>query len=254
MCLRRKRKPQQMEAPTFQCYETRSLAPEDKARISHWATTLRDLSALTLPYFFGMYMDSLRNVLAHSAGLCVALAHFLLFSHLDQKRIGIDTKFPQSWVSSASLVLVAAFRLCLCLALGNAFTQHLWRIVRLNPVKVADLERYYNMQKDPFALLNLRVLLKAPSLYAMAFLGISIGLAGIFPPGALTVESRLYQSVHTQAVGVFNASFMGNGSLDNALDHSLLRRGRLLIPPYLYSPLKATLKATLLTKIAKLNR
>lgn len=176
------------------------------------------------------------NVLTHPTGLCVALAHFLLFNHLNQKRIGIDTRFPQSWVSSTSLILVTAFRLCLCLALGNAFTQHLWRIVRINPVKVADLERYYSMQKDPLALLHLQVLLKAPSLYAMAFLGFSIGLAGIFPPGALTVESKGYQSVKSQNVGVFNASFMGNGSLENALDRSLLQRGRLFLPPYLYSP------------------
>lgn len=50
---------EQREAPLFQCYETRSPAPEDEARISHWATTLRDLSALMLPYFFGMYVNSL---------------------------------------------------------------------------------------------------------------------------------------------------------------------------------------------------
>jgi hypothetical protein len=149
---------------------------------------------------------------------------------------------------------VTALRLCLCLALGNAFTQHLWRIVRLNPVKVADLDRYFSMQKDPLALLHSRVLLKAPSLYAMAFLGFSIGLAVVFPPGALTVEGKLYHSVQTQSVGVFNASFMGDGSLKNALDQSLLQRGRLFIPPYLYSPIKGTLKTTLLTKIAKLNR
>jgi hypothetical protein len=106
----------------------------------------------------------------------------------------------------------------------------------LNPVKVADLDRYYSMQKYPLALLHSRVLLKAPSLYAMAFLGFTIGLAVIFPPGALTVEGKLYESVRTQSVGIFDASFRGNGFLAAAIDQSLVRGGELLVHPYLYSP------------------
>jgi hypothetical protein len=177
----------------------------------------------------------------------------LLFNHLDQKRIGIDTELPQSWVSTLSLVLVTAFRLCLCLALGSAFTQHLWRVVRLNPVKVEDLDRYYSMQNDPRALFHPRVLLKAPSLCAMAFLGFTIGLAVIFPPGALTVKGKVYESIQSQSVGVFNASFMGNGSVDDAIDRSLVKHGTVYIPPYLYRPSNPTFEATLLTNIAKLN-
>lgn len=92
------------------------------------------------------------------------------------------------------------------------------------------------MQNDPRALLHPRVLRKVPWLYSMAFLGFSIGLAVIFPPGALTVEGKDFQSIQAQSVGVFNASFMGNGSLDDALDQSLLQRGRLFIPTYLYGP------------------
>ncbi|KAF2731035.1 hypothetical protein EJ04DRAFT_567215 [Polyplosphaeria fusca] len=207
----------QNEILLSQYYETRSLAPGDEAQVSRWATSLRDFSALMLPYFFG---------------LCIALAHLLLFSLLNQKRVGIDTTIPQSWVSSASFVLVTTFRLCLGLALGDAFTQHLWRITRLNPIKVADLDRYYTIQREPLELLHWRVLFQVPSLYAMAFIGFSIGLATIFPPGALTVEGKLYQNLQNQSVGIFDASFMGNGSLNNALGQSLLRQGRLFMPPY----------------------
>lgn len=153
--------------------------------------------------------------------ICVAIAHFSLFKHLDQKRVRIDTTVPQSWVASISLILVTTFRISICLSLGAAFTQRMWHIVRLNPIKVADLDKYFSMQRDALMLFCSRVLRQAPSLYAMVLIGFTIGLAVVFPPGALTVEGRLYQNVQPQTVGVFNASFMGNGSMSDALRWSL---------------------------------
>ena len=108
----------------------------------------------------------------------------------------------------------------------------MWRIVRLNPIKVADLDKFFSMQRDALMLFHSKVLRKAPSLYAMTLIGFTIGLAVVFPPGALTVEGKLYQNVRHQSVGVFNASFMGNGSMSDALAWSLVRRDPIMEPEY----------------------
>ena len=184
--------------------------------------------------FVCVVLPKSKDLPADCTAICVALAHFFLFEHLDQKRIGVDTTIPQSWVSSISLVLVTMFRISLGLSLGAAFTQHLWRIVRSDPVKVGDLEKYYNMQRDALMLFHGRVLCKVPSLYTMALVGFSIGLAVVFPPGALIVEGKLYQHAESLSVGTFNASFMGNGTLSNALDQSLFQQESQTGRIYLY--------------------
>lgn len=90
------------------------------------------------------------------------------------------------------------------------------------------------MPKDPLSLFHLRILLRSPTLYLMAFVGFSISSAVIFPPGALSVEGRMHESVQTQLVEIFDPSFMGNGSVEDALSRSLLQSPIYPLSPYLY--------------------
>lgn len=61
MSVRQSTETQKKESPRFRCYETRSPALADEARISHWKTTPRDLSALMLPYLLGACMNLLKK-------------------------------------------------------------------------------------------------------------------------------------------------------------------------------------------------
>ena len=160
-----------------------------------------------------------------------------MFHYLDQKQIGIDTSFPQSWVSSVSFLLLFIFRLCVCFSLGVAFTQHLWRVVRLAPVKVLDLDRYHSIQTDILVLLHPRAIFGAPILFVMASIGLLVGVVVLFLLGALTVESRKFDYVFGQTVGTYNGSYMGNGSIEDALDQSLSHSNSMMMQ-YMYVEVK----------------
>jgi hypothetical protein len=55
----------------------------------------------------------------------------------------------------------------------------------------------------------------------MASIGLLVGVAMIFPPGALTVENRGFDQFLNQTVRTYNGSYMGDGSIEDALDQSL---------------------------------
>ena len=139
--------------------------------------------------------------------------------YLDNKRVDIDTSLPQSWVPSIALVLVNSFRLAICFSLGVAFTQTLWRNIRVAPMTIADFDRLHFVQNDLRALLHMGVLRSAPALSTMAALSWLVTIVIIFPPGSITVVSKDFTSVLKQKVQVFDGASLGNGSYGAAMEH-----------------------------------
>ena len=151
----------------------------------------------------------------------MATTHFVLFQYLNNRRVGIDTAIPQSWVTSISLVLANSFRLSVCFCIGVAFTQHLWRTVRVKSMSVGNLDQLHYLRNDITALFSTSLIRLSPTLVAMGCLGWLISIAAIFPPGAITVTSKLFDQVSDRSVPSFNSTYQGNGTVADAFENLL---------------------------------
>jgi hypothetical protein len=158
--------------------------------------------------------------------MCIAAAHLVLYSYLDDKRINIDTSLPQSWVSAIALVFVNTFRLLICFSLGVAFTQLLWRRIRTTSMPLGDFDRLQQLRTDLRPLLHSKTLQKVSVLSIVAALGWLITVAMILPPGSLTVVAKTFSSVSEQRVPTFNSSFTGNGTFNGANEYMLAIQSR----------------------------
>jgi hypothetical protein len=160
--------------------------------------------------------------------MCIAAAHLVLYSYLDDKRINIDTSLPQSWVSAIALVFVNTFRMSICFSLGVAFTQLLWRRIRTTSMLLGDFDRLQCLQTDLRALLHPKTLRMVSILSIVAALGWLITAAMILPPGSLTVVAKTFRSETEQRVPTFNSSFTGNGTFVSANEYMLAEHSQWL--------------------------
>jgi hypothetical protein len=184
------------------------------------------LFAMIMPYLLGILgtplscFDSVTYIETFQ-GLCIAAAHFALYTYLDGKRIDIDTALLQSWVSAIALVLVNTFRLAVCFSLGVAFTQLLWRRIRTTSMPLGDFDRLEQLQINLRAMLHPKTLRMVYVLSIVAVLGWLITIAMILPPGSLTVVAKKFNSETEQRVLTFNSSFTGNGTFESASEYML---------------------------------
>ncbi|KAH7109615.1 hypothetical protein B0J11DRAFT_235182 [Dendryphion nanum] len=118
----------------------------------------------------------------------------------------------QNWTSSVAFVLVNAFRLAICFSIGVAFSQHLWRIIRITPMTIINFDRSHYMRSDIKVLLDIDILTAMPALTIMMAVSWLTTLVIIFPPGALTVVSKRFDTTSSQQVPSFNGGFVGIGT------------------------------------------
>jgi len=111
--------------------------------------------------------------LTHAA-LLAAILHFVMMHYLDGKPTD-DKKFlAQPYVTSLSLLLVTLFKACLCGSFAIAFTQHLWRVLRIEALRISSIESLHGVRYNPFLLGHWRILHATPLLYLMAMVMVSV--------------------------------------------------------------------------------
>jgi len=147
--------------------------------------------------------------------------HLVVFIVLNDKQADGPNSISQSYVATLSHFLGLLFRSCLCGALIIAFTQYLWRLLRIKTVKISSIERLFNITQNPFSLAHPAVVKTAPTLFILVLFTWILPVAITFPPGALTVVSKPVWSIYDTTVPTYNASFIGNGSFADAQLHSL---------------------------------
>lgn len=96
--------------------------------------------------------------------------------------------------------------------LAIAFAQYLWRLLRVETMKVSTIELLFNIRSNIFVLLRPAALRAAPVLFALATLMWISQVVISFPPGALTVASTQNILNITRVVPTFNASFVRRSS------------------------------------------
>jgi hypothetical protein len=127
------------------------------------------------------------------------LGHYLFFLNLDETAIDSDN-LTQSHVSAVSILLVTLFKSSLSAAVGCCFAQHLWLVLRQDSTSVSLTEKLFVLRSNAFALGDPRAIWRAPVLFSMALFVWFLGIATIYPPGALTVRPLPSTSVNTMEV------------------------------------------------------
>ncbi|ORY14544.1 hypothetical protein BCR34DRAFT_227937 [Clohesyomyces aquaticus] len=153
--------------------------------------------------------------------IACTLAHLFFFRYLDGRRIDIDTSVPQSWIAPISFLLASVFRAALCACLGIAFYQHCWRVLSDSTLTVRAIDRLYVIQQNLLALPHFENARASPTLFLLTCLTWLVPLAILFPSGAIVVTGKLFETSSDIRLPIFNPADIGNGSLSDALRHSL---------------------------------
>lgn len=154
-------------------------------------------------------MAQLGNHVLTSLALLLAIAHLLFFRFIDGREAdGPDRVVPQAYVTTASNILANVFGVSLRGALGVAFCQHLWHLVRASANKVSTIEDMFSVRGNPFLLLKMTLIRAAPALCMCVVIMLGSQVATAFPPGAINVITSQKNSFKTVAIPSFNASFV----------------------------------------------
>ncbi|KAF2129167.1 hypothetical protein P153DRAFT_397338 [Dothidotthia symphoricarpi CBS 119687] len=156
---------------------------------------------------------------------CVfAMLHLVLFIALDKRRTDGPDTLSQSYVAVLSHLLGVSFRASLSGSLAVAYTQYLWRLLRQRPIKISSIETLFKITRNPFLLLQPKLITIAPMLVILAAYTWLLPLAVAFTPGALIVVSDTAQNTSYATVPTYNGSSLGNNSIADAEIHSLAVR------------------------------
>jgi hypothetical protein len=128
-----------------------------------------------------------------------------MMRYLDGKPADDKRYLAQRYVTSMSLLLVAAFKASLCSALAIAFTQHMWKILRNEALRVSSIESLHGVRFNPFLLGKWRVFYATPLLYLMAIIMWLLAIAVLFPPSALTIVNHRFEEENFRLVPTYEA-------------------------------------------------
>jgi hypothetical protein len=137
--------------------------------------------------------------------LVIAILHFIMMRYLDGKPTDDSRYLAQQYVTSTSLLLVAAFKASLCSALATAFTQHMWKILRQEALRVSSIESLHGVRYNPFLLAKWRVFCATPLLYLIAMVMWLLAIAILFPPSALTIVQQRFEEQNSTLVPTYDA-------------------------------------------------
>ena len=118
-------------------------------------------------------------------GVLLAIAHAVFYWWLNGKEV--DDTLPQAWVTNIGTAFAFLVRMFLVMAASIAFVQHQWRNMKAQTFEVNEIDNITTMLEDVFALLNVRLWTKVPTLVIIAIITWLIPVAAVFPPGTLRI-------------------------------------------------------------------
>jgi hypothetical protein len=118
-----------------------------------------------------------------------------------------------------------------------AFTQCLWRLLRMQFIKISSVEVLFSVARNPLLLYHLELLILTPTICLLVLFMWLLPIAVTFPPGALVVVPAHTSSVQVRDVPTYNASFIGNSSVTDSSAKALaIVRGASSMLVYTYVP------------------
>jgi hypothetical protein len=110
----------------------------------------------------------------------------------------------QSQISAVSILLTTIFKAALTASTGICFAQNLWHVLRGNAISLSTIENLFVIRTNLLALSDFRVIWRAPLLFLLALLVWCLGLAVIYPPGALIVTFEAHTFTENYNMSVMN--------------------------------------------------
>jgi hypothetical protein len=102
------------------------------------------------------------------------------------------------------------FKAALTASIGICFAQHLWFVLSGNATSLLTIEKIFSFRTNILALSHLRSIRRAPLLFLMALLVWCLGLATLYPPGALIVIFEAHTLTENYNMSVMNPSVPQN--------------------------------------------
>lgn len=148
-------------------------------------------------------------------------AHLALILHLNNRAVA-NTRIPQSIATALGNFLALIAELMLMSGLAVAYEQILWRQFQQKSLAAFVRETLVGLPGAPWHLIKLQVIRNAWLPWLISLGCIMMPLAGMFPPGTLTIEFRnsVVPSTHPH-VPTMNISDWGFGDFNALMEHSL---------------------------------
>lgn len=151
-----------------------------------------------------------------SSAVTLAIVHLGLFRWLNEQEVDHSSGLSQPFVTGLSYFFVNGFRLLLAASLGISFVQMVWKLLRVRPIQLGDLDNLLSILSNPLQLGRVSLFWRAPVPFLCAVVFWCLPIAMVFPPGALTVETRTLTTVSENTVSTFDPAF-GDGTYDDML-------------------------------------
>jgi hypothetical protein len=135
--------------------------------------------------------------------LLFAIGHLFFFKWLDGT-ITEGRLIRQSHVTTISLLIVTGFKASITLAVGIAFSQHMWLVFRRRTFAIHHIEQIFSLRSNLVHLLKIQNGLGAPILFAMAVFVWILPVATVYPPSALTVSLLRYTQMEMRNVSILD--------------------------------------------------
>ncbi|KAG4433198.1 hypothetical protein IFR05_011306, partial [Cadophora sp. M221] len=155
-------------------------------------------------------------------GLGLAVGHHGYYSSLHGSLAGSNSK--QQWAHNFGNMFAISVVAVLHAANGLAYTQYFWRVVRGKSFTVEALDKLFSLTSDPLGFFNWEVARRAPLAFLLALTCWIMALAGVLPPGTLTVVPGTLAFNSIESLPTLNWSGPGwvpGGVSDYTLDYGL---------------------------------
>jgi hypothetical protein len=137
------------------------------------------------------------------AGLLFATGHLFFFKWLDETETE-HRSIRQSHVTAISLLIVTGYKASITLAVGIAFSQHMWHVFRRRTFLIRHIEQLFGLRSNFFDIMKIQNSPGAPILFAMAVFVWILPVATVYPPSALTVSAWKYQQTEPRNVSILD--------------------------------------------------
>jgi hypothetical protein len=133
------------------------------------------------------------------------ISHLSFFRWLDGTKTE-DITIQQSHITAISFLIVECYKSSITLAVGAAFSQHMWHVFRTKTLAIRHIERLFNLRSSIFNLARVNTNKKALILFSIALFVWVLPFVTIFPPSALTVSALGYMQTENRNVPVLEPS------------------------------------------------
>jgi len=118
-------------------------------------------------------------------GLALAVGHHLFYAYLNNRVVG-EAAVPQNSAIQIGTAFAYLFKTMLVAAIGVAYAQCFWFVVRRNSYQIGSLDDFFSILNNPLRFFSRALYGRAVVLFGLALVSWLLPISAVFAPGALT--------------------------------------------------------------------